>query len=230
MITRAFSASYIGIHAYEVEVEVDVTNGLPQFQVVGLPDVSVKESKERVRSAIKNTGYPFPMEKITVNLAPADIKKEGPAFDLPIALGILAANEIIHPDKLRNYTFLGELALDGTLRPFKGSLVIAGNLSRKRTFIFPEQNAKEAALEKNVTVYGVKSLKEVVNFLQGETVLEPQTSPYAASSEFQQASDVDFSEIRGQEAVKRALEIAISGGHNILLIGPPGSGDSVSIG
>ena len=153
MIAKVQSAAYLGIHAYPVEIEVDVSNGLPQLNIVGLPDTSVKESKERVRTAIKNCGYRFPSEKITVNLPPADIKKEGAAFDLPIALGILAACDIIPVKKLNEFIFLGELALDGTLRSFKGSIVIAHALHQSHPFVFPLINAQEAALEKNATVF-----------------------------------------------------------------------------
>ena len=161
MMTKVQSAACLGIKAYPVEIEVDISSGLPQFIVVGLPDISIKESRERVRAAIKNSGYHFPPEKITINLAPADIKKEGPAFDLPIALGILAAEAIIPPEALSRYIFLGELALDGSIRPFKGAIVIASGLSPQSSFIFPKHNAREASFEDNARVYPVETLSQV---------------------------------------------------------------------
>ncbi len=225
MIAKVRSAATLGIYAYSVEIEVDVTSGLPQLNIVGLPDVSVKESKERVRSAIRNCGYMFPPDKITVNLAPANIKKEGSAFDLPIALGILAASDIVPADKLEQYIFLGELALDGTLRTFNGAVVIANNLSPSVPFVFPEANAKEAALEKKATVYAARHLNDVIQFLKGDLNLERQpTVPFEADAI---KYGVDFFEVKGQALAKRALEIAVAGGHNLLFIGPPGSGKSM---
>ena len=199
MIARVESAACLGIHAYPVAIEVDVATGLPQFTVVGLPDTSVKESRERVRSAIKNSGYPFPPNKITVNLAPADVKKEGPAFDLPIALGILAASEIIPAEKLASYLFLGELALDGSLRPFKGAVVITSGLKNAGAFILPAENAREAAMEKGTVIYPVKNLGEVIRFLRGEQTIEPVPSlSFPESSPLISGPDgVNFSEVKG---------------------------------
>ncbi len=228
MIARIPSAACLGIHAYCVDVEVDVANGLPQFTVVGLPDPSVKESRERVRSAIKNSGYAFPPDKITINLAPADIKKEGPAFDLPMALGILAASEIVPTTKLSEYIFLGELALDGSLRPFKGAVAITAGLeSPQRAFIFPEENARQAALKKNCVVYPAKTLREVIEFLRGEIQLTPLAGSAQNFIHSQDSRGFDFSEVKGQFFAKRAIEVAVAGNHNILLIGPPGSGKSM---
>jgi magnesium chelatase family protein len=217
----------MGISAYPVEIEVDIANGLPQMNIVGLPDPSVKESKDRVRSAIKNSGYAFPAEKITVNLAPADIRKEGPSFDLPVALGLLAASGIVSPEKLAPYLFLGELALDGSLRPVRGTIVITSTLKGSKHFILPLENAKEAALEREAVVYPFKTLKDVVEFLSGELTVK-RAEPLPEEISFTTANDgADFSEVQGQFFAKRAVEIAVAGNHNILFIGPPGSGKTM---
>lgn len=227
MMARIQSASYQGIDAYPVEVEVDVSMGLPRLAVVGLPDQAVRESKERVRAAIKNSGYSFPSRKITINLAPADVKKEGPAFDLPMALGILGATEVIPQEGLRRYFFLGELALDGSLRKIRGAIVITHGLkARGLPFVFPEENAQEASLEKEVVILRAAHLREVVAFLQGKGSLKPQ-EPLSIETRASFQDSVDFSEVKGQALVKRAIEIAVAGGHNLLLLGPPGSGKTM---
>jgi len=227
MIARTLSASCRGIEASLVEVEVDVSMGLPRLTVVGLPDQAVKESKERVRSAIKNSGYPFPSRRITINLAPADVKKEGPSFDLPIAIGVLAATEVVPIEKLVSFILLGELALDGSLRKVRGAIVLASGLKNKRfSLILPEENVAEAALEEGVAIYSANHLQEVVTFLQGKSTLKRWETFPRKTLEVRQDSP-DFSEVRGQASVKRAVEIAVAGGHNLLLVGPPGSGKTM---
>lgn len=227
MMAIVHSASYQGIEASPVEVEVDVSLGLPRLAVVGLPDQAVQESKERVRAAIKNSGFPFPSRKITVNLAPADVKKEGPSFDLAIALGILAATGVIPPEKLEGHIFLGELALDGSLRKVRGAVVLASGLKQgHRSIVLPEENAMEASLEKNGAIFSAAHLKEVVCFLQGKAPLR-RREPFQWEGTVPFQDSVDFSEVKGHASVKRAIEIAVAGAHNLLMVGPPGSGKTM---
>jgi len=229
MLARVSSSAVLGVDAYLVDVEVDIAGGLPAFNIVGLPDAAVQESRERVRSAIRNSGFDFPQRRITINLAPADVRKEGPSFDLPIAVGILAATGQLEMERLEGSLFVGELSLDGTLRSAAGVLPIAMKARGDSVgrLIVPAANAREAAIVQGPPVYGVSSLSEVFDLLQGGFAAEPVGATIRDAQLEQPSYSVDFSDVKSQHVAKRALEVAAAGGHNLLMVGPPGSGKTM---
>lgn len=229
MLVKTYGSAVFGIDATTITIEVNIGQGV-NFHLVGLPDSAVKESHQRIKAALGNNSYKYPGKEITVNMAPADIRKEGSTFDLPIAIGIMGASEQVLTDLFEDYLILGELSLDGSLKPFKGVLPIAITAKEEgyKGIILPKENATEAAIVNGLEIYGVENLKEVVDFLNREITIEPTVVDI--SKEFYKKLDefgVDFRDVKGQQNIKRSFEIAASGGHNVVLIGPPGAGKSM---